>query len=83
MARCEMVSRKDDATEMLLDGDEVTAVVAATGLQTRTVSHIQARLDLPILGDNTFSGMGISRCKLCGRPLSTHLVARLCEAAAE
>ncbi len=76
------MSRKDDATEMLLDGDEVTAVVAATGLQTRTVTHIQARLDTPIMGDNTFRGMGIARCKLCGRPVMTHPVAQLCEAAA-
>ena len=74
------MSRKDDATEMLLDGDEVTAVVTATGLQATTVGHIQARLDAPILGDNTFQGTGFIRCLLCGRPVVQHPLAVRCEA---
>ncbi len=74
------MSRKDDATEMLLAGDEPAAVVAATGLQVATVFHIQTRLDAPILGDNTFEGKGRMRCKLCGRPVVDHSIMRLCEA---
>ncbi len=76
------MSRKDDAAEMLLDGDELASVVAATGLQTGTVANIQARLDAPILGDNTFRGVGRINCKLCGRPVVTHPLAQRCEAGA-
>ena len=74
------MSRKDDATEMLLDGEELPAVVAATGLQARTVYHIQRRLDQPIYGDNTFEGRGVIPCKLCGKPLVEHQLATRCEA---
>ena len=74
------MSRKDDATEMLLNGEEEHDVVVATGLQARTVYHIQRRLDEPIHGDNTFKGRGIIPCKLCGRPLVGHKIATRCEA---
>jgi len=74
------VSRKDDAAEMILNGEELKAVVAATGLQARTVYHIQRRLDQPIYGDNTYEGKGIIPCRLCGRPLLGHKLATRCEA---
>ncbi len=77
------MSRKDDAAEMLLDGDEPDAVVAATGLQAATVENIAARLDAPILGDNSFRGTGRINCKLCGRSVVTHPLAQRCVAGAD
>ena len=72
------MSRKDDAAEMLMDGDPVPMVAAATGLQETTVAFIAQRLDTPVGGDSTFTGAGVLRCRGCGRPYTQHTIRRTC-----
>jgi hypothetical protein len=66
---------------MLLDDLDIEAVVAATGLQASTVEHIARRLEEPVPGDPSFTGNGMLRCRLCGRPYREHRIGR-CPASA-
>ena len=77
-----VVSRKDDAAELLLDGQPVPLVAAATGLKASTVQHIRNRLDSPIPGDPNYRGAGIIKCRLCGSPCAQHPL-RPCAASAD
>ncbi|MCP4897368.1 MAG: hypothetical protein GY906_10390 [bacterium] len=76
------VSRKDEAAQLLLDGQDVAVVAAATGLQNSTVTNIARRLAQPLDGDSSFCGTGHIRCKGCGQPCVTHSIRSTCAALA-
>lgn len=76
------MSRKDDAAEMLLDGQPAPIVAAATGLKLSTIGYIAKRLAQPVPGDPNFRGLGIIKCRLCGAPCAHHPL-KPCSAAAD